>query len=1735
MKSFRKILYLFLIIFTLSFSIDGEKSKVVLDKRYDTAKLKIGVTKLISKELPLEFHAESKKIYGEIDIDENDLVFVSETLDEMPSVSTTNGRKAINNIKKYLTKEIKKSLKFEYQIVEGKSEADKKEGKKYLLIDCKEQLSSVYVYVVEKGSYKVKEVYRGVFRQLLNAQARSTSYGTIHFNSNHPITSRLSIVTYNGRNVLLNGKIENSISVENGGFPERYKGKLEKHYFKGYRIKVKNGLKEYSFPEKHYDYFKDDNSLHNSSPNKEIEKEVMLYGKLTDGIIEKESIVGKLRIRSDENDYLKFEILLDYFSVDIENEITIEYGSSAGSDGVGDLDVEHSNTFKIKIDGKPLPVLPSNTKGVLTVSRGEELYNTATTIRGKDDKSIESDNTKADIQFDGDYLKTLSAVDIGGGQNLLRITVQNRNRLKEEEETLTIDDGNGNIFDTYSHTFNLYDSFGVSAGKLTVSKEDVNSKYYTLKISDFPKMTEMVNTNIILEYIVRPVGETSDLNDMVIKEDFVTLYIKPREQNIPKGTNGRLVLYTTENLRNNDFYIENGKLATKASDDSDYYEPYDLSKCRYSNIPMRLKNNQLGSDNWVYWGSDARILIEGPNLKEKVLYFSDKTGDKGGEKEREEGTFITNQGDNETGDSGWVRLKHTDGTDVGKGFIQFNMEEGMESLTIGFRGSNLELRPVPSGDFELDAGKSVDSVYHIKYQAKLKNKAANGTVTDVWHTVKEDTIEIIIDSSIKENEKIIDLSNPLVYYDYESSSAISNIVHNKRAHLSGKEAKTLTSGGAVFNKNTDLGGKKWIEITKGDILDYSKFNNRHKVSIRKGSSEVVKMTDETGRTSSSTFLGDTNTITSNSRDGRGNEVMFSYDGGNEYLNFGLSKYNFKGTTITDVSITNGGIIDNDGGSVTDTTTSREYFTIKIPRFEGIHYVNQNYDIKPEQDYVKDHEFDQNKGNKPITIEYGTVGFRDLDIRITKQNDSGLKAEGIEIRAYKDVILKNDAGYTIKGAKLYFAPGQNVGNDGDKITYFKGENEKATYNMLMLDIPNQETLIPKDRFRILRADTEGYPLEVGVTVNGDTTKYYTPIDNEGRENKAAGKNLYLNLSTRRLVKTTIEFENPDLSVKDENGQDAKEINWIRLNKTNFSGGKLTTPINNSDLWGRVRGEVIDIPVEWQGKKFENLKLQVFQEKADGKEDQITSDLTGKQISFAVPQETGKSFVMKYAGGTNHIEFSLDKGYKDDIVHDNIVFYIRYMDGDKFLFDQEYTVKFNKRVDYLGDTTLIIKNPAMVSGANNKGKIILRNSGETLGENNNSTFDSIKWFEVQNPINYKLKYPDIKEWTVTKIDGGTRYIDYKILDTGEIEIGIPDIENEFKEFFNLADYKGGKEIEQSFTVSGTDNSKNKKSYRLNIIIEKFDPRYYGKVYPVGNLESANENYNEINETGIGSFDLIKFSGDEFVYIDLGTNYRDYSRYMNILEALGNGSIKIGVKNDSDVEVTAKDNGSAPIVKGKVVFKKGNDYLSEKIISAIDSAGSSQNDVACPEDYSLYLKLTQKEYRKLKPYTTYEIFLNGNQNVFTFQVDGNSTLDKEMIFKKPLSFKTIGPSITIIPEILDFGQIKPKEHSEPLITKSAQAGIKVIIEDDLAKEFTTVLEPETEEIWIYEKSGTGVTKENGEKLKVRSITVTNKTQNGVTADGKQRQDDFIISGVLEVPNKTEPKRAEYGGYVTVNFTYY
>ena len=105
-------------------------------------------------------------------------------------------------------------------------------------------------------------------------------------------------------------------------------------------------------------------------------------------------------------------------------------------------------------------------------------------------------------------------------------------------------------------------------------------------------------------------------------------------------------------------------------------------------------------------------------------------------------------------------------------------------------------------------------------------------------------------------------------------------------------------------------------------------------------------------------------------------------------------------------------------------------------------------------------------------------------------------------------------------------------------------------MLKLFIPRQERLIPQGKFKILVDDeinkekNNKNPLRVGVTVKGNDEKYYTYIGANKRGE--IGKDLYLNLKTKRFVETIIEFENPNLKT------DTRE-NWIKLNKSNFQVG------------------------------------------------------------------------------------------------------------------------------------------------------------------------------------------------------------------------------------------------------------------------------------------------------------------------------------------------------------------------------------------------------------------------------------------------------------------------------------------------------------------------------------------------------------------------------------------------------
>ncbi|MFR8991173.1 MAG: hypothetical protein ACLVH9_08390 [Fusobacterium sp.] len=201
MKNLKNLFLCVILIFmsSLTFS-SNENSKIYLnERRREPAKMTIGVTKLKTKELPMNFDVKNKIIYTELpqELNENDLIYVSETLDEIPSTSTTNGRKSINNIKKYLTKEVKSSSNFNYQIIKGNKENGIEEGKSYLAIKCKRPLKSVYIYVVENGSYKVKNIYRGTFKNKISTFAIEAGNGNIVFDTSKILYTKEILGTYN--------------------------------------------------------------------------------------------------------------------------------------------------------------------------------------------------------------------------------------------------------------------------------------------------------------------------------------------------------------------------------------------------------------------------------------------------------------------------------------------------------------------------------------------------------------------------------------------------------------------------------------------------------------------------------------------------------------------------------------------------------------------------------------------------------------------------------------------------------------------------------------------------------------------------------------------------------------------------------------------------------------------------------------------------------------------------------------------------------------------------------------------------------------------------------------------------------------------------------------------------------------------------------------------------------------------------------------------------------------------------------------------------------------------------------------------------------------------------------------------------------------------------------------------------------------------------------------------------
>lgn len=1773
MRYLKKILFYLMIILTFTISFSNEENRITIyERENEPAKLKIGVTKLITKELAMDFDPEKKIIYCEVpeEVTENDSIYVSETLDEIPSTSTTNGRKTINNINKYLTKDIKANANFNYRVVDVNDEATG-EVKKYLVINCKNPVTSVYLYIVENGTYKMKGLYRGKFA-VLNSVKEEKNYGTIEITENIFDRHEYRRISATGSNTAIISKLsqfgvkdeEASKHIQVSNYPKRLdngtKFVTTLHPNPHYKIEIYDGKTKELLNGKGLDAFK----LTGKNKN-EINASFTLDNKVANGAT-KIHFETADSTEKDKKEYYYIDIVQPSPYEEIDYDIVITYGEYYLNKF--DKNNREVHKFNLKIKPQVKPILPEGTKGTLYLKNLKK-----DDIAGEDKVIFNGEFIKTDnyfvspTEFRGDKVKILdysnpnyNAMFPEGNENFLRISYKSRaneGRIMTWKKTIKFDSEsikNNNINITeqifkdaekgendtgLGKAVGIYDINGKYLADIIITGngEKGEEKYFDLKFtsSGWTNLHKEVAGTITFEYVTKGEKET------VLKEDILELFIYPVDEVLPPETHGTLFIKSSAGLPGKDFFIKDGVL-TMDFKDGEFFEPATTISVN-GELPkffaVNNKKNELG--HWLNLAEDEKLelRITRSSKEDTIGTTFEDIEDKGTKERYTTGAFNPTGGHN----GGWADLKSNSNKTVGYIYISCGgITDNKDSITLGFREDHTAIKQ----EANLHWGSRDKGVYEKFNFDYILKKGKEEKI------LKTDVLEIIIQREDTSTKPKITLANPLVYYDYNSSSAISNIRHDKRAHLSSEAPKTLNIKGSEFRKNTDLTGKEWIESENITDYDWIKLG-RHKVSITRGANEVIKNTDENGRTQSSTYLSGDKSINGNK-----NEIMFSYDGGNKYLNFGVSKYNFEKETISNVVITH---FNKEGRYLED----RQVFTIEIPRFEGIHYMG-NYDIKPKKSYTKDYIYNQTiPNNKPVVIDYGTIGFRDLDTRITEQSGG----KGIDFRATRKVkLVSEDKTYIIRGAELYFE--KNESDDNNKTTLFKGENEKATSAMLKLKIPTQETLIPKGRFTILTDDETNpekdnkIPVRIGVTVGTNKEDYYTYIDGT-KKGQPNDKNLYLNITTNRYIETTIEFENPEFAT--ENIGDI----WVRLNKTDYPTGELTKPIENSLLWGRVRGEVIDIPVEYGDKVYDNLILQVFQGNPNDKENIVEKDLTNNQFKFKIPNEPkdingeDKHFIMKYDKGNNFIEFSLDKGYDDTIQNrEDIVFYIRYIDGNKgeanggFLFDQKYIVKFKDKAEYKGDINVRFKNPSMATtGKNNGGKIdILAQTYLANSQGNHNTkMDAIEWADIRIAKEVKAILENDISKVFTLRDIGTGKIKnnslLEVTADGKFLIAIPENETKFKEVFEK-NYSG-EEIDTSFQLM-FDKSYDK-VYRLNIIIDKFDPKYYGKVFEAVNDTSEDLDkdkngkytYKELNNIGDGTINLTETNvkPDGFVYVDLNTSYRDYVRYESLSKTLLKNCLKVFLPKE--VEVLPINSKYAKPIKGELVLfdQKGNKIENEKIVKI------AENENERPENYPLKLKLELKEYQKLRPYTKYEIYQNGNQNVLTIGAEKEKNLRDNIIMNKALNFYADGGKLEIINGILDFGKIVPENLPNKLNSisgttnqnatintdnkrKSRSITIKLNPLDNNLGNITRDLELEGDVTWIKQLSASGQPMENGGTLKVRDLAVEKSS----TTEGTNQPitETYDVSGILEVPKNIE--RSKYGSYegtIILHYTFY
>ena len=153
---------------------DKEVTQTETLKKYkEKAELNLSVTKLNSEEIEGVHDSEQNKIFFTLDnteheIQSGDHIYVSEELQEVPSISTTNGRRKINGM---LNQKVLKEGTLEYTVT-NENNITKIE------INYNKFPKEIYIGILDK-EYKIKKIFKGNFKLNTNLFALVNSLGTL--------------------------------------------------------------------------------------------------------------------------------------------------------------------------------------------------------------------------------------------------------------------------------------------------------------------------------------------------------------------------------------------------------------------------------------------------------------------------------------------------------------------------------------------------------------------------------------------------------------------------------------------------------------------------------------------------------------------------------------------------------------------------------------------------------------------------------------------------------------------------------------------------------------------------------------------------------------------------------------------------------------------------------------------------------------------------------------------------------------------------------------------------------------------------------------------------------------------------------------------------------------------------------------------------------------------------------------------------------------------------------------------------------------------------------------------------------------------------------------------------------------------------------------------------------------------------------------------------------------------